>query len=701
MASSGSFNTSAYGSGDYYRYLRFEWKVKSQSIANNTTTIEWTLKGAGGSTNSWVVSGNFQVVIDGVVVFSSATRINLYNGTVVASGTRTLSHNNLGNKSFSASAQAGIYTVAVNCSGSGSWALPQIPRYATSSQSLSAKTETSITMNWSSDSTVDYIWYSKDDGANWTGLDVADGKSGSYTISGLTANTTYKIKTRVRRKDSQLTTDSSALSVATYAYPYANSMPNFTIGDKLTLGIYNPLGRSVTVNILGADDSQISNDTTTGTSITGYAGDVVVNRLYASIPNAKSGTYKVKVTYGSQISTKTGGTYTVNPADCSPTIGSGSYRDSNATTTAITGDSSKIIQKHSTVSYTAAGLTAQKGATVASCSVAVNGNSYGLTLNAEGTSATGGNAVIDSAYDVTATFTVVDSRGLTATKEITVNMLEWSLPTAIIEAKRQNNFYSETDITVDADYSYLDGNNTIDIKYRYKKVTDTAWSDYATLQDNVTGTFVADNDYAWDIQVVVTDRLGGSTAYNLQISRGMPIIFYDRIKSSTGFNCFPVGEKTVEINGVDIMALATRNAMTRSLSAQITNLTENAYTKIPLDLSASTGSKLTATNDGGIKIGAGVTKVMVSGKMAVENVKTGGNRHLRIMKNSYTNNNTLGWAKVTIEVSDSEDVIIPPVLVNVQENDVIYLWYHTPDGDDKITGNAYGSRTELTVEVVA
>jgi len=554
MASSGSFNTNAYGSGDYYRYLRFEWSVQSQSIANNTTTIAWTLKGAGGSTNSWVQSGNFQVVIDGQVVYSSATRINLYNGTVVASGTKTLSHNNVGNKSFSASAQAGIYYVAVNCSGSGSWDLPQIPRYATSNQSLKAKTETSITMNWSSDSTIDYIWYSKNNGSNWTGIDVTDGKSGSYTISGLSANTTYQIKTRVRRKDSQLTTDSSALSVTTYNYPYASSMPNFTIGNTLTLGLYNPLGRSVTVNIIGADNSQISNDTTSGTSISGYAGSVVVNRLYASIPNAKSGTYKVKVTYGSQVSTKTGGTYSINTSACTPTIGGGFYQDTNATTVALTQNNQNIVQNLSTVSYTATGLAAKNSATITACSVSVNGNSYALTLGSGNTSATGGNAVINSSYNVTATFTVTDSRGLTATKNITVNMLEWSLPTAIITLKRQNNYYTPTDITVDADYSYVDGKNTISIQYRYKKVGDSTYGSYTSLSDNVSATFNADNNYAWDVQVKLTDALNGTTTYNIVLPRGMPIMFIDRILASVGYGCFPKNSGSVEINGFDLVA---------------------------------------------------------------------------------------------------------------------------------------------------
>lgn len=126
MATSGSFNTTAYSG----RYLTFSWSQTGQSVANNTTTISWTLKGAGGD-STWYMSGNFKLVIDGSVVYSSATRIQLKAGTVVASGTYTLQHHSDGKRSFIASAEAGIYYVAVNCSGSGSFALEQIARKST------------------------------------------------------------------------------------------------------------------------------------------------------------------------------------------------------------------------------------------------------------------------------------------------------------------------------------------------------------------------------------------------------------------------------------------------------------------------------------------------------------------------------------------------------------------------------------------
>ena len=546
MASSGSFNTSGYGG----RYLTFSWWVQSQSVSGNYTVIGYTLKGAGGPTNNWYEAGNFELKIDGNKVFSSASRIRLYNGTTVASGTYTLWHNNNGNRSFGASAQAGIYTYAVNCSGSGSWSLPNIPRYATCNQSLSNKTETTITMNWSSDSTIDYIWWSRNDGSTWHGIDVADGKSGSYTITGCTADTSYNIKTRVRRKDSQLTTDSSTIGVTTYAYPYASSMPNFTIGNSLTVGIYNPLGRSVSVYMIGNDNSEMLGGTVSGTSISPFNNESWKTFLYNSIPNLQSGTYKIKVVYGSQTTTKTGGTYSVNPSECSPSIGTVTYQDTKSATTSVTQNNQLIVQNNSIVQYTATGLTAYKAATVSSCKVTVNTNQYNMPIS--GSTATGGNAVIDSTSNVTAVVTVTDSRGLTATKNVTVQMLEWFVPTAIISLQRHNNYYSETDINVNADYASIDGKNTIAIKARYKKTTDSSYSSYVNLQDDVTSVLTLDNNYAWDVQVVLTDVFGTAT-YNTFLSRGMPIIYYDRIKSSTGFNCFPADDQSVEIDGVNIL----------------------------------------------------------------------------------------------------------------------------------------------------
>lgn len=134
MANSGSFLTSGWYSsskGDYV-YLEFAWSVSSTSVANNSTTIYWELRGKR-TASGFVNAGGFKVVIDGEVVCEKSTdyRIELRNGTVVASGTKTLTHNPDGTRSFAASAQGAIYTYAVNSTGSNSWQLTNIPRQAT------------------------------------------------------------------------------------------------------------------------------------------------------------------------------------------------------------------------------------------------------------------------------------------------------------------------------------------------------------------------------------------------------------------------------------------------------------------------------------------------------------------------------------------------------------------------------------------
>lgn len=149
MALSGTVNSSSYKG----RYLQLTWSA-TQNVANNTSTISWTLKGAGNSTESgvsWYMAGNFKVVIDGSTVYSKSQdyRIQLSNGTTVASGTKTITHNTDGTRSFSISIQGGIYYYAVNCTGSGSFSLNQIPRGATITAAPNFNDEQNPTISYS------------------------------------------------------------------------------------------------------------------------------------------------------------------------------------------------------------------------------------------------------------------------------------------------------------------------------------------------------------------------------------------------------------------------------------------------------------------------------------------------------------------------------------------------------------------------
>lgn len=689
---SGSFNLTRTGSTSSYISFKCSWSSTPNQAAN-TSTVTVKVTAAKSSSSTAPTYGQQETTVTvGASSGSNGGAFTLAPGNTITllNKSFTVAHNNDGTKTVKISANVGGNVMYGN--GSATVTLDNIPRYATVNQTLISKTETAATIKWTSDAIVDYIWYSTNNGSSWSGINVSDGTNGTYTISGLAANTTYNVKTRVRRKDSQLTTDSTALAVTTYNYPYANSMPNFTIGSKLTIGLYNPLGRSVTVNIIGANNSQISNDTTTGTTISGYAGSVVVNNLYASIPNAQSGTYKVRVTFGTQINTKTGGKYTVNPSVCSPSIRTVAYADTNQTTLRLTGNDQNIIRNHSTVKYTTTGLTAQKNATVRACTVTVNGETLPMSISGNAATVLGG--VIDSGQDIEATFTITDSRGLTGTKTVTVSMIDWYPPTAIITLQRQDNFYTATNAKVDANYPTINGNNKITIGYQ--ATSDAGTTVTGSLTDNVTSVIDLDNSYGWTVVFTLTDSLGGTTSYTLYVSRGMPIIYFDRLKSSVGINCFPKDEGSLEVNGVNL----ERNAMTLSLGDNLTNLSVSTYTKIPLNLPNSVGTKLTATNDGGIKIGANVSKILVSGRASIQGSSTTGRRHIRIMKNSYTNNNTLAWSQDDFAASVTEDIVITPTVASVSPNDVVYMWYYVPNSADTLGGNAYGCRTSMTIEVL-
>lgn len=539
MASTFELSSQYYGT----RHLRLACS-QTTDIATNTSTIEWTLYSEGGSSD-YYQTGPTTVEINGTTVYYKDV-VYYYEGVFPAkkgsvSGTTTVQHDNDGTKSITVSLTTAIYYSSTETK-SGTWTLDSIPRYATLSTSLSSKTETTAVMSWTADATCDRLYYSTNNGSTFTQVTIADSRSGTYTITGLSANTTYNIKTKVRRKDSQLETTSTAVSVTTYSYPYATNMPSFSIGDLLTLQFYNPLGRTFTFYII-ANGTQISNSwTISGTSYRGVNADSSMSQLYATIPNATSATYQVKCVYGSSSITKTGGKMSIKTADCTPTIGSVTYKDTRTATVNVTQDNQKIVQNQSTVQYTATSLSAKYSASISSVKVTVNGNTYNMTRS--GTTATGGNASINSSSNVTATVTITDSRGLTGTKSVTVSMYEWKLPTGIITMNRQNNYYTPTSIKCDAQYSYLGGHNTISITYAGTKDGDSSATVTGTLQDNVAQTINFDNEYGWTIRFTLTDAFG-STTYNVRLERGEPIVYFDRFRASAGFGAFPNSNKQV------------------------------------------------------------------------------------------------------------------------------------------------------------
>ncbi len=293
MASSGSLSTNAYtASNGTTINMTFEWKVSSQNIAAKTTTISWTLKG-GGTTSFWFKTRAIKLTFDGVEIYSFPGSSSSYKemgvGTVVATGTYTFAHATNGTRSFSAYVEAGIYTWAVNCTGSKSFVLddipgPSVPTVSASSVDMGGKV--TINTNRENSSLTHDLAYSFAGGSYvniatgvgasyaWTVPDLAssipNAVSGTVTIRCITKSGTTTIGTK---------TVAMTLKVPTSVVPTisAVAISEATSGLAAQFGAYiqSKSALAVKTTAAGAKGSTISSCkvvvqgvTYTGTSIT-------------------------------------------------------------------------------------------------------------------------------------------------------------------------------------------------------------------------------------------------------------------------------------------------------------------------------------------------------------------------------------------------------------------------------------------------
>lgn len=461
-----SVQTSSYDG----RYLKLTVYEESYSIANNTSTVRWTLESIGGSVNYYTIY-NWGVWVNGQQIYGTqTTNWNSYNfpaKTGSATGTITVAHNadgSAGNVGFQLNGC--VYYNRSN-SYTGSISLTKIPRQA-----------------------------------NLT------------------------------------------------------SAPDFNDEANPTIGYSNPAGNSVSsldacISLTGSrDDIGYRAVSKTGSSYTFNLTEAERNVLRGACPNSNS--LSVKFYLRTVIS---GNTYysiltkTMTIVNGTPTFSASniSYKDSNSTTVAVTGNNQKLVQNLSNLLATITSATAKKSASISKYEATINGVTKTIT--------SAGNidfGVINSANNLTLSVKVTDSRGNTATASKTVTFLAWVLPTAIISLKRKNNYEDQSYLTVNATYSSVDSKNSVTIKYQYKKTTESSYTALTTIGNGSQKTLTLSKDYAWDFKIVITDKFG-TTTYNTVLAKGKFILFVDTKKLSVGVNCFPTKTESLEVNGVQVL----------------------------------------------------------------------------------------------------------------------------------------------------
>lgn len=521
-----SVQTSSYGG----RYLKLTVVEESYSIANNTSKVRWTLESIGGSVSYYSIY-NCSVVVNGKTVYNSGnTSWNSYKfpaATGSTSGTITVDHKADGSASPISFTLHGRVYYSGDDNKSGSLNLTKIPRYTTVSQSIRETGDNYFIMNWSTTDKRDWTQYSLNNGS-WidAGDTVAsDGKSGYYRINGLFPNTSYNIKTRCKRQDSQLWSETGNITVKTLSSPYISALSDFNIGSSLACTIYNPKGRSLILKLLTSSGTEIlSRTTSVNGTYTFVMTDSENTALYNAIPNDPSGQFRISVNCADLSTTNYSNsnvgwkTFYAIESVCSPELDISAV-DCNAKSLKLTGDANALIKYVSNV-LTEITASGKKGASIKNILIQCSdGQSSSFTASSQTvTKSTTFNSVEGAVFSCV----VVDSRGFTKSTSIALNILDYVKLTLNVDVYRPSPTNGYVAVKFNGNYfnkNFGKEDNALTLKYHYKEHTTDIYGDWIELnptkKDNTYSngyteiTLGTNFDYqkSYDFEFVASDKI--------------------------------------------------------------------------------------------------------------------------------------------------------------------------------------------------
>ena len=391
----------------------------------------------------------------------------------------------------------------------------------------------------------------------------ADGtKSFSYSFSqefAITFSGTY-IGTKSGSSSGTLDTIARASSV---------SGGSGTIGSTTTIKISR--ASSSFTHTLTYSFGSLSGTIATGVG-TSYTWTIPTS-FYAQIPNAKSGT-------GTITCTTYNGSTNIGSSSCSFTASTSSSSsapslsvsivDTDSTTTALTGDSSKLVRYYSDAKVTLT-ASAKNSASISSYSISGGGGS-----------STSSSATISNVTNNKFTCKATDSRGYTTTVTQQPTMVNYVKLTCVMADTKPS---ADGEMTVQATGNYFNGSfgatsNSLTVQFRYK-VQGGSYSSWTTMTNSFSGNTYSSTydltglDYMkiYVFQIRAVDKLATVTTKEISV-KSLPV--FDWGEHDFNFN--------VETNwnfGVDITATTSdgtkRVAFTPCSSAGNTTIGYGSY----------------------------------------------------------------------------------------------------------------------------
>lgn len=574
------------------RYLQLTI-TESVNVAANTSTLTWTLTSAGGSAVYYTVDAT-TVTINGTTVYSKARTswedrvFPAAKGSV--SGTITVSHNSDGTKSVAVGFSTRVYIYGPLEYG-GTMTLTNIDRTApTVSCSVSGITASGFKITANSSATADIWQYSLNGGSSWTQFSTTAGTTASITLSSLSANTSYSVRTRARKKSNQVYGASGTVSAKTLGGAILNSCNTVTadaatVSLTLNATVYNA-SYSNYVTIKNGSNVYVSFAARTWSAGTANRTITLSQTERADLLDAMASLKSFTATI--ELVTKDGSTQVGNTSTCTctiqttaansaPTMTAFTYKDSRSTTSAVTGNDQLFVQTYSYLSVTPGTATAKNGASIVKYAATCNGktvsNTTGAALSLNG---------IEKSGTLDVVVTATDSRGYTVSNTQQITVIPYAKPkVSEISLRRTNDIEAEMQLIFKGSISPITVSGTQKnslkyVQYRYKLTSESSYGSYTSILSSVTqnGTSFSfsnlelcslDANSSYDFHVYIRDQLNTLSSVSLYftVPQGTPLVALR--KQKVGINT-PNPEAALHVVG-DAKIEGTVNAQTVTVAS--------------------------------------------------------------------------------------------------------------------------------------
>lgn len=406
--------------------------------------------------------------------------------------------------------------------------------------------------------------YSIDGGSTWTLYDQKSNTySDTYTLTGLTADTSYTIRVKAT-KVSNNTQGIGSVTQKTYGPTKMTNVPSFELSVTspstsvsatceyasfyYKLEIWDNAGST----LFGTLYPTIS--TAGNTSFTARLTTAIRDAILASISSAKTASLKfILYTYSNSARTTLVGTNTVTnisgtttAAHCAPTFTTFTYMDNDSAITGVTQDNQTLVQNLSDLLVTIAAAnrgTAKYQASISSYSITIGD----VSMNAMSTSSGDLNidvGAVTSSGSLALNVTCIDSRGYSTTATVTVNVLPYSSPAfSNFVLRRLNEIGATIQLTMSGSVSSImpastERNAVVYVGFKYKQSSGSTWTTVdLTSIVTVSGLsfsyqnlelMTLDENSTFDFVFYVRDNFGTLTQleYEVTLTQGTPLMSF-------------------------------------------------------------------------------------------------------------------------------------------------------------------------------